>query len=166
MATQSLIISNTSPTVEVYRIIDGANTYILAQDGDSSAAPLSLSIATDYSPLYSRIATALETIANNSNTIVSHLANVNTSLDTLANKITTIDSNFLALSNAIVSMNLDLSELSTEANTSNKYMKVMADNAEIERAMNVSDLRYADFNKGDFDQYGTVANEVRNPTKF
>lgn len=49
-----------------------------------------VSVAIDYTTYYSRIATALETIATNSTTISSSLSAIKTDLDTMTSNSTTI----------------------------------------------------------------------------
>jgi hypothetical protein len=94
-ASLELIVANTNPIVEVYKVNDSAannRIYVLAQDGASDNNPTALSIQIDYSVLYDRIADALETLALNS-TIIKD------SLNTIAAEITSID-NSLTSSNS------------------------------------------------------------------
>lgn len=154
MATQSLIIANTSPTVEVYRIIDGANTYILAQDGFSTNAPNTVSIQVDYSNFYDRIATALEKIADNVDpTIMGGYAQL-------------IVSSIISIDDSMSSVNAQLIKVASAANTNTSYLNTMASHYEVERAINISDLKNDSFNDPGFDQFTAVSNEVKNPTTF
>lgn len=138
MATQSLIIANTSPTVEVYRITDGANSYIIAQDGYSTNAPNSISIQIDYSNALDRIADALE-----------GMGTVLATIDSRLNGIT-----------------LSINQLSENSNTTTEYIKVISDHYEVERAMNVSDLKNSDFYEEGTDKFAIVKTEIQNPTQF
>jgi hypothetical protein len=134
MATQTLIIANTNPTVEVYKIVDGANTYILAQDGYSTNAPNTVSIQIDYSNYLERIATSLETY-------LQYLPSIELVASQLAN-------------------------MNDNSNTMLSHMQVIADNFEVERAINVLDMKYKEFNDDSFDQFSAVKTEVNNPTQF
>jgi len=152
MATQTLIIANTNPTVEVYKIIDGANTYILAQDGYSTNAPNTVSIQVDYSSYLDRIATALESIATSAlyqatdvGIIKNSILSTNSSLETIATKITS---------------------MTDSANSSSESLQVLAGSFEVERAINVADLKFSNFNDDDFDQFDAVKDEINNPTQF
>ena len=138
MATQSLIIANTNPTVEVYRITDGANSYVLAQDGASTGSPTALSVQVDYTNAYDRIADALEGIGT---------------------VLATID-------NRMNSISLSLTQIAENSNSSVEYLKTAADHYEVERAMNISDLKFEDFNDDGFNQFNAVQTEIQNPTQF
>lgn len=138
MATQILITSNTSPTVEVYRIQDGANSYILAQDGASTGAPTALSVQIDYSNAFDRIADALEGIGS-----------VLATIDSRINGIT-----------------LSLSQIADNSNVNTVHLNTIADHYEVERAMNVSDLKNGDFYDEGTDKFEIVSEEIKNPTQF
>lgn len=138
MATQSLIIANTSPTVEVYRIQDGANSYILAQDGASTGAPTALSVQIDYTNAFDRIADALEGIGS---------------------VLATLDGRINGIS-------LSLSSIAESSNLSAQYLKTTADHYEVERAMNVSDLKNPTFYEEGVDKFAIVSEEINNPTEF
>lgn len=152
MATISLIAANTSPTVEVYRITDGANSYIIAQDGASTSSPTALSIQVDYTDVLERIASHLESIATSAlyqatdvGIIKNQILEITTSLDTVASSI-----------------NL----LKDTSNTSSQHLETVAAHFEVERAMNVADLKEPDFYEENFDKFNTVKAEINNPTQF
>lgn len=151
MATQTLIIANTSPTVEIYRVNDGANSYIIAQDGYSTNSPNTVSIQIDYSPFLERIATSLETIAVEIST---------------ANSSYTLGESLVGMWVALNNLRLDVGDLVLEANSSTQHLNTIASNFEFERAVNVSEMKYADYNDDNFDRLTVVSNEVQNPTQF
>lgn len=111
-ANLTLVVANTSPTVEVYKVEDLANgvNYVLAQDGASTSNPTALSIQIDYTSFYERIASALETIASNSTEIKDRIDSMNTTLAIISSEIQTIDS---TLSSSSANLAILTSEIQT-----------------------------------------------------